>query len=334
MAYTVTYRRHACQFFFVNNMSGWHFACFPHYNEAWIQETGPLTKEETEALEAFADIAREYGYGPDWLGRPFVAAPSEEQALTDTEQLIGAAYAETLKDVLEVMEPRFARIWAADEPRLIALSHRIEAPLQSEGMARAVAVAERLYGTQLSDLEVLLVLSRGRRSISGGANEGPGRIILAALEADDTQSIIEIVLHESIHLLESVGFQEMYRRISRAHGLEDIKGYKFWDAHHLVREAILGALVPGGVLAPLLGGTIRDFASEAKQQRAAGRTTYADLTALAGYYVPLLQEYIDAGRRIDAELAERAVEVFKERLGELAIGSSETRRQEGSEAPR
>lgn len=169
MNYTVTYKRHVCKVFFINNMSGWHFSCQPHYNEAWIQETGPLTEEETNALEAFADIARQYGYeSGKWLGRPVVAASSEEQALLDVENLIGGTNAGTLRDVFRVMEPRFAKIWARDEERLTALAERLRGKLLSEGMARAVEVAERLYGTRLSDLEILLTLSRGR-SINGGA---------------------------------------------------------------------------------------------------------------------------------------------------------------------
>lgn len=322
MNYTVTYKRHVCKFFFINNMSGWHFSCQPHYNEAWIQETGPLTEEETNALEAFADIARQYGYeSGKWLGRPVVAASSEEQALLDVENLIGGTNAGTLRDVFRVMEPRFAKIWARDEERLIALAERLRGKLLSEGMARAVEVAERLYGTRLSDLEILLTLSRGR-SINGGANEGPGRITLGALEEEDIQSVVEVVLHESIHLMEKAEFQDMYGRISLVHGLEGIKGDKYWNADQLVREAMVEALVPGGALAPLMGGTMRDFASESVRQRAAGRTNSADRAALAGYYVPLMREYIDAGRSIDAELVERAVRIFNERRGELAIGKS------------
>lgn len=65
---------------------------------------------------------------------------------------------------------------------------------------------------------------------------------------------------------------------------------------------------------------MRDFASVAEQHRAAGRLARADLTTLVRYYVPLVQEYIDAGRRIDAELVERVIVIFHERRGELSIG--------------
>ncbi|HHX28739.1 MAG: hypothetical protein ACOX5Q_05215 [Bacillota bacterium] len=142
MNYTVTYRRHVCKFFFIDNMSGWHFSCQPHYNEAWIQETGPLTEEETNALEAFAGIARQYGYeSGKWFGRPIAAASSEEQALLDVGNLTCGTNAGTLRDVFGVMEPRFARIWAPDEERLIVLAERLRGKLHSEGMARAVEVA-------------------------------------------------------------------------------------------------------------------------------------------------------------------------------------------------
>jgi hypothetical protein len=319
MHFTVTFKRHVCKFFFINNMADWHHACVRYYNEVWIQETGPLTQGETHALEAFAGIAWKYPYGSEWLGRPIVVASSEEQALKDTEALIGTAHAKRLRDVFLAVEPRFETIWARDEVRLGALAERLCGTLQSEGMARAVEVAERLYGTTLPDLEVLLILSRGQ-TISGGANEGPGRITIAALEAENVQRVVELVLHESIHLLEADGFRDMYRRSSLAHGLEAIKGDRYWNADQLVREAIVEALVPGGVLAPLIGGTIRDFATVSEQHRAAGRLESADLAALAGYYAPLMQEHIDVGKPIDAGFVERAIGIFTERRGELAIG--------------
>lgn len=228
-------------------MADSHHSCVPYYNEAWIQETGPLTKQETNALEAFAGVARQYTYGPKWLGRPIIAASSEEQALTDVEDLVGTANARTLREVSVSMEPRFAKVWARDEERLAALAERLGGKLQSEGMARAVEVAERLFGTRLPDLEVLLILSRGW-TVSGGANEGPGRITIAALEAKDLQAVVEVVLHEAIHFLEKVGFRDVYRRISLAHGLYAIKGDKGWDADQLVREAIVETLVPGASL--------------------------------------------------------------------------------------
>lgn len=318
MTFTVTYKRHVSKFFFINNMSGWHFACHPHFNQAWTQETGPLT-EEASALKAFPGIARRFEHGSHWLGRPFAAASTEEQALSDVEKMVGPADAETLGHVFSVMEPRFAKIWARDEERLIALADRLGERLRSEGMAQAIEVAERLYGSKLPDLEVLLILTRGR-SIVGGANEGPDRITVGALEAEDIQTVVEVVLHEAIHLLEKDGFRDMYRDISLAHGLGDIEGDRYWNAEYLVREAIVEALVPGGALAPLMGGTMRDFASDSARQHAAGRHDEADRAALAGYYLPIVQEYIDAGKSFDADLVERAIAIFNERRGELAIG--------------
>jgi hypothetical protein len=164
MSFSVIYSRHVCKFFFINNVSNWHFSCLPHYNEAWIQETGPLTQEESQSLDAFA----------------------------------------------------------------------------------------------------------------------------------------------------------IYHGISKTHGLGEIRGEKYWSADIMVGEVIVGALVPGGVLAPLVGGKIRDLASEAERLCAAGHHDHADRTALTGYYLPLMQEYIDAAKPIDAELIERAIAIFHSRRDEFS----------------
>ena len=252
------------------------------------------------------------------LGKPVAATSSEEQALTDVEMLIGSNNANTLKHIFGVMEPRFAKIWARDEEKLASLARRLQERLRSDDVARAVAVVENLHGAKPPDLEIILILSRGKGSTSGSANEGPGGITIGALETEDINSIVEVVIHESIHLLEPARFMDIYHGISKTHGLEEIRGEKYWNAHIMVREAIVGALVPGGALAPLIGGRIRDFASEAQQLRAAGCDDNADLTALTGYYLPLMQEYIDAAKPIDAELIERAIAIFHARQNEFS----------------
>ncbi|HHX09987.1 MAG TPA: hypothetical protein GX729_01250 [Firmicutes bacterium] len=216
------------------------------------------------------------------------------------------------------MEPRFAKIWTRDEEGLASLARRLQERLRSDDVARAVAVVEKLYGAKLPDLEIILILSRGKGSTSGGANEGPGRIAIGALETEDINSVVEVVIHESIHLLEPVQFIDIYHGISKTHGLGEIRGEKYWSADIMVGEVIVGALVPGGVLAPLVGGKIRDLASEAERLRAAGHHDHADRTALTGYYLPLMQEYIDAAKPIDAELIERAIAIFHSRRDEFS----------------
>jgi hypothetical protein len=89
MKFDIRVDRHTCFFYFVHNMAAWHHSCAPYFNEVWIRETGELTPAEQEALAAFADLVREYPFGDRWIGKSFVLAPCEEQAMEGTRALAG-----------------------------------------------------------------------------------------------------------------------------------------------------------------------------------------------------------------------------------------------------
>src|SRR5436190_13116513 len=130
----------------VNNLAAWHFSCRRHYNDAWIAETGPLTDHERVALDAYRElVSRGYGYGDRWLGRAFVPADREADAWHDARGRLGMGAGDeaVLRRALAAFRPRFARLWAADRPRLTRLAVRLDGALRAGGVTRAVAALER-----------------------------------------------------------------------------------------------------------------------------------------------------------------------------------------------
>jgi hypothetical protein len=43
----------ANQFFFISNLSEWHFSCRQFYNQEWLKQTEPLTDNEKQILKEF-----------------------------------------------------------------------------------------------------------------------------------------------------------------------------------------------------------------------------------------------------------------------------------------
>ncbi len=156
-------------------------------------------------------------------------------------------------------------------------------------------------------MTIHLLISRGKASAAGGANEGPGRITLEILETEDLGRGVELFLHEVGHLMEKVRFDPLFEAASRRHGLKRLKGNQGWDAHQLVREALMGALVPAGALSPYLGRQPMDHTAAAVKARERGDQWYAGLLELTGLYFPLVSEYIEQGRPIDKDLLDRAL---------------------------
>ncbi|MHB8928327.1 MAG: hypothetical protein ACYC9Q_11880 [Bacillota bacterium] len=301
-------------FHFVNNLAAWHFACREEYNRAWLAETGELTAPERVALDGFAAVAREFPYGDRWLGRAFIPAETPDEAWEQARELIGLERVAIVRSVFETLGPRFDRIWERDLPRLRELPPRLQPIIDSPGVAEAVRALEGFYGTAFPRLIVHLLISRGKNITAGGANEGPGHITLEVLETEDLLEGVETILHEGSHLMERARFEPMFREFSRRHGLEELKGDRGWDAHHLLREALTGALAPDGCLSQKLGRGPYDHRRAASRFQARGDLQRASLAEMTARVLPLVERYIQDGRPVDRELLDEAYAAYAANL--------------------
>lgn len=297
-------------FHFVNNLAAWHFACREEYNRAWLAETGELTAPERVALDGFAAVAREFPYGDRWLGRAFIPAETPDEAWEQARELIGLERVAIVRSVFETLGPRFDRIWERDLPRLRELPPRLQPIIDSPGVAEAVRALEGFYGTAFPRLIVHLLISRGKNITAGGANEGPGHITLEVLETEDLLDGVDVILHEGSHLMESERFEPLFREFSLGHGLEELKGDRGWNAHQLFREALTGALVPGGCLSWRFGRRPDDHRAQAGRLRARGDVRRASLSELTARFLPLVDGYIRSERPVDGRLLEEAYAIF------------------------
>lgn len=62
MKFDIKYSKIGNFFFFISNLSDWHFSCRKEYNEAWIKQTGELSNNEKNAIENFRKIMTKYGF--------------------------------------------------------------------------------------------------------------------------------------------------------------------------------------------------------------------------------------------------------------------------------
>src|SRR3989344_542952 len=49
-------------YFFVSNLTEFHFSCRKHFNIDWISATGPLNQEEKKAINDVNAIFKKYGF--------------------------------------------------------------------------------------------------------------------------------------------------------------------------------------------------------------------------------------------------------------------------------
>lgn len=71
MRFSIIIKKQGIFYFFVQNLSEWHFSCRKDYNNLWLDELGPLSKKEKMALQKLKKIHQKYSFGPKYLGQYF-----------------------------------------------------------------------------------------------------------------------------------------------------------------------------------------------------------------------------------------------------------------------
>ncbi len=263
-------------FFFVSNLSEWHFSCRKTYNEAWLKKTGPLKAEEKKVLLLFKKIMKRRGFSRDkdwqseYLGKYFYLFP-KESVWRELKKTASEKEIQQLKMIFDVVRPRFEKIWKSYDPgKRVSI---IERYIHSRLYTKLLDDLGMVFGGKKSMLEklnvVIIVSPLGKETTAaGGANTGPSSITLElpSLRPKTWQLDFSamILAHEIAHsLFERRGGAELISKsITRLRLPKTIKNLpEGFSTMQLINEALTGSFVPLGYfgqkytqfrLAPLL----------------------------------------------------------------------------------
>lgn len=110
----------ANQFFFISNLSEWHFSCRKDYNQEWLKQTGSLTEYEKQILGEFKKIINKYGFNRDknwktvYLGQYFYYY-SEKKAWQKLEKAVKRKEFNIIYKNFQIFQNRFNKIWDKKE---------------------------------------------------------------------------------------------------------------------------------------------------------------------------------------------------------------------------
>ncbi|MBU1557460.1 hypothetical protein KKC45_00670, partial [Patescibacteria group bacterium] len=102
MQFNIKYNRIGNKFFFISNLSEWHFSCRDYYNEIWLNEVGPLTREEKDSLFEIREILQKYDFNK-YLGLFFMTS-NENTVWSLLKKHIEEEEVHILKKVFKVFE--------------------------------------------------------------------------------------------------------------------------------------------------------------------------------------------------------------------------------------
>lgn len=210
MKYKITYTRISNLFFFISNMAEWHFSCRKEYNKAWIEQTGVLTEKESGAIKEFGEIMREYGFEYKknkfvYLGQYFFLY-SEKDVWAEVSKNVTESEYKKIREIFKILDLRFKKIW--NEKGIREWGKLLKKTAESENGKKLMIEVEQSVNRskKMDDIVIHIIPSPIRnKSVSGGANLGPGHITIEASIINTSDEYIEIVLgtmaHEVAHVL-------------------------------------------------------------------------------------------------------------------------------------
>lgn len=201
-------------FHFVENMSEWSAYARKSENKDWVAATGPFKKAETDALVNACKFFKTYNYGKG-VGEyknvfEFFAVAESPSEL---ESLIGKKDADLLLTPLEVLKPRFEKIWDVQKDNFEAKKQLILDNLYEKEILDDLT---KLFGkiNVPEEIDIYLVINTAQYA-SGGANIGDGKITLECSSAVGKNDIHSILWHEIAHLLLYKFAEETYKHIEK-----------------------------------------------------------------------------------------------------------------------
>lgn len=228
-------------YFFVSNLSEWHFSCRPAYNKFWGKELGKLSKKEQSALKLFVKLHKKYPLGGDFFGQVFFV---KKHPFAVLKKELPLKHFRSLKSVFELFAPRFEKLYKKELPFLKGWATNLKKSANRISIIKKInTTLANLYHAEpliKKHIKVYLLFSSPNRN-GGGANMDNKSVTLelSRYPLRATNQVIGVVWHELIHLhFENNNFIPSINKIYRG-------DKKMVD---LIKEATASSLLPNGIL--------------------------------------------------------------------------------------
>ena len=231
--------RYANLYFFIQNLSEWHFSNRKAHNETWRHELSFSTPAEN-CIRLFRKIHQRYPFGDQYLGRPFFLHKDPWPAI---ELLTGEDSTE-IKNIFVALEPYFNTIYIKDEIKLKQWAEIISKPdfiINADYINNTLA---NFYGctpyNENCTVYLLLSTEKSNGGTSGTISDNAVTLEVSHTPLTSVKHISNILWHELIHL---------YFRNFLFNPLSEKCTNNNLEVIGKVDELIASALLPKGLLA-------------------------------------------------------------------------------------
>lgn len=241
MRFDIVINKLASFYFFIQNLSEWHFSNRKNYNVLWRKELGQFSKEEEDALKKFKEIHLRYSFGKLYLGRQFFL---EENPWIILKQKLSREDFVDLKNIFALLEKKYDGFYNKEFVLLEQWQTALQKELSNRSLIAEInTTLSRLYDTPplLEDITVyLLPSSENYSGGTGGVIDNKSiSLEISCHSLKEVNYAVGIIFHEIIHLYFEK--QTFLRRVNEKYPNDP-------SAVNLFQEAVNSSLFPNGVL--------------------------------------------------------------------------------------
>jgi hypothetical protein len=192
-------------YFFIQNLSEWHFSNRKQYNESW-REKLQFNDQEQAALKEFGKLHQRYPFGSKYLGDNFLFL-DPQQTWEHLRRDIPESDFALIKQTFDLLEPKFEQIWQREAPRLEQWQQLLEQSTSSPEGQTIEKLLSHFYQWHITEpIQADIILMLSTNGISGGsANfmDSPYALQLeiSSLPIEKLQHTLMLIWHEFAHSL-------------------------------------------------------------------------------------------------------------------------------------
>lgn len=240
MGFKIIIKKWAVFYFFIQNLSEWHFSNRKDYNIMWRKEVRPFTHEQEKALKLFKKIHKNYSFGKNYLGHYFFL---RKNPLEDLKNKLPKKDFNDIESIFSLFEEEFKIFYKRELPLLKKWKNNLEKKINNPKIIKSILkTLNALYNTNIQSKKVkIYLLPSSPKAAGGGANVGKDGISLecSRLSLNQINRVIAIIWHEMVHCFFE---KEYFFPLIKNEFPQDR------DAVNLIKEATASSLFPNGVL--------------------------------------------------------------------------------------
>lgn len=201
-------------YFFVQNLSEWHFSFRKSYNQMWKKEFGSFSSQERNVLKKFKKIHLKYPFGKKYLGQPFFLRKNPWKTL---EKQLSKRKITCLKNIFFIFQPKFEVLYKKDLPLLIKWRQELQKKVNNKFLINPINnTLATLYRVPLLRKEIKVYLLFSSPTTFGGGGSINNKTITLEISRYPLKKIklaIGAIWHEVIHAyFEKYYFLPLLRR--------------------------------------------------------------------------------------------------------------------------